>query len=83
MLPSNLNLNIGKPAGHNKKVLISNIDMNICSNRDMNKVAVFHQKSCSLAAPSKTHTFPKIHSMKSLDKTIMKTIQPTDKKNGC
>ena len=29
ILPSNLNLNIGKAAGYNNKVLISNIDMKI------------------------------------------------------
>ena len=37
MLPSNLNLNIGKTKGYNKKLLVSNTDMKIGSNRDMNK----------------------------------------------
>ena len=37
MLPSNLNLNIGKKKGYNDKVLVSNTDMNIGSNRDINK----------------------------------------------
>ena len=37
MLPSNLNLNIGKKKGYNNKILVSNTDMKIGSNRDMNK----------------------------------------------
>ena len=37
MLPSNLNLNIGKTKGYNNKILVSNTDMKTGSNRDMNK----------------------------------------------
>ena len=37
MLPSNLNLNIGKTKGYNNKILVSNTDMEICSNRGINK----------------------------------------------
>ena len=37
MLPSNLNLNIGKAKGCNNETLMSNIDMKIGSNRDINK----------------------------------------------
>ena len=37
MLPSNLNLNIGKRKGYNNKILVSNTDMKISSNRDINK----------------------------------------------
>ena len=36
MLPNNLNLNIGKTKGYNNKILVSNTDMKIGSNRDMN-----------------------------------------------
>ena len=36
MLPSNVNLNIGKK-GYNNKILVSNIDMKIASNRDINR----------------------------------------------
>ena len=36
MLPNNLNLNIGKTKGCNNKILVSNTDMKIGSNRDMN-----------------------------------------------
>ena len=37
MLPSNLNLNIGKTEGYNNKILVSNTDMKIGSNKDINK----------------------------------------------
>ena len=37
MIPSNLNLYIGKTKGYNKKILVTNTDMKIGSNRDMNK----------------------------------------------
>ena len=36
MLPSNLNLNIGKKKGYNKKILVSNTGMKIGSNKDIN-----------------------------------------------
>ena len=37
MLPRNLNLNIGKTKGCNNKVLMSNTEMKIGSNKDINK----------------------------------------------
>ena len=37
MLPSNLNLNIGKKKGFNNKILMRNTDTKIGSNRDINK----------------------------------------------
>ena len=36
MLPSNLNLSIENTKGYNKKILVSNTDMKIVSNRDIN-----------------------------------------------
>ena len=36
MLPSNLNLSIGKTKGYNNKILVSNTGIKICSNRDIN-----------------------------------------------
>ena len=36
MLPSNLNLSIENTKGHNNKILVSNTDMKIASNRDIN-----------------------------------------------
>ena len=37
MLPSNLKLNIRKKKGYNNKIFVSNTDMKIGSNRDINK----------------------------------------------
>ena len=37
MLPSNLNLNIGKMKGYNNKILVSNTGMKIGSNKDINR----------------------------------------------
>ena len=37
MLPSNLNLSIGRTKGYSNKILVSNTDMKIGSNRDMNR----------------------------------------------
>ena len=37
VLSSNLNLNIGKKEGYNNKILVSNTDMKISSNRDINR----------------------------------------------
>ena len=37
MLPSNLNLNIGKAKGYNNKILVRNIHMKIGSSRNINK----------------------------------------------
>ena len=37
MLPSNLNLNVGKAKGYNNNILASNTDMKTGSNRDINK----------------------------------------------
>ena len=37
MLPSDLNLSMGKTKGYNNKILVSNTDMKIGSNRDINK----------------------------------------------
>ena len=47
MLPSNLNLNIGKKKGYNNKILVSNIGVKIGSNRDINK----NHKKLPLDAP--------------------------------
>ena len=37
MLPSNLNLSIGKTKGYNNNILVSKTGMKIGSNRDINK----------------------------------------------
>ena len=71
MLPSNLSLNIEKTAGCNNKILVSNTDMKTGSNRNINRVEVYHKKFRLAASPE-------IHSMKSLDQPIIQTILPTD-----
>ena len=38
ILPSDLNLNIEKTNGYSNKILVSNTDMKIGSNRDINKI---------------------------------------------
>ena len=42
MLPSNLTLNIGKTKGYNNQILVSNTEMKIGSNRDINKDGAAH-----------------------------------------
>ena len=37
MLPTNVNLSIGKRKGYNNKILVSSTDMKIDSNRDINR----------------------------------------------
>ena len=37
MLPSNFNLSIGWTKGYNNKIFVSNTDMKIGSNRDINR----------------------------------------------
>ena len=37
MLPGNLNLSLGKKKGYNNKILVSNTDMEIVSNRNISK----------------------------------------------
>ena len=41
MLPSNLNLNIGKMAGYNNKILVSDTGMKIGSNKN---IKTYHRK---------------------------------------
>ena len=49
MLPSRLNLSVGKTKGYNNKILVSNTDMKIGSNRDINRD---HKKLASLDVPN-------------------------------
>ena len=51
MLPSNLILAIEKKEGYNNKILVSNTDMKIGSNRDINK----DRKKLSVAKPVARH----------------------------
>ena len=68
MLPSDLNLNIGKTKGYNNKILVSNTGMKIDSNKDINKD---HKKSIppeSGKAEGVAHDAPKM--MKNMDKPV-------------
>ena len=70
MLPSNLNLNIGKTKGYNNKILVSNTGMKIGSNRDINKD---HKKLTPpelSKAEDVAHAASKMHLMKSMDKPV-------------
>ena len=68
MLPSNLNLNIGKTKGYNNKILVSNTDMKTGSSRDINK----DHKKLAPPEPDKAgrvaNSAPKI--MKGMDKPV-------------
>ena len=77
MLESNLNLNIGKTAGYNNEILISNIDIKINSNRKINKAEIYPQiftKFQSLATPLVASATREMHLMKSLDDLIKYTM---------
>ena len=68
MLPSDLNLNIGKTKEYNNKILVSNTGMKIGSNRDINK----DHKNLTPAGPGRAegvaHDAPKM--MKSTNKPV-------------
>ena len=68
MLPSDLNLKIGKTKGYNNKILVSNTDMKICSNRDINKD---HKKlpppEPKIVIPAVRHDKPKMLNKKHND----------------
>ena len=68
MLPSDLNLNIRKTKGYNNKILVSNTDMKIGSNRDINK----DHKKLNTPEPGQAegvaHDTPKM--MKGRDKPV-------------
>ena len=52
MLPSNLNLSIGKTKGYNNKILVSNTGMKIGSNRHINR---HHKKMTPPDVPKKIY----------------------------
>ena len=64
MLPSNLNLKIGKKKAYNNKTLVSDTDMKIDSNRDINK----DYKKLLLDAPKKIVNSAARHDLKMLTK---------------
>ena len=70
MLPSNLNLNIGKTKGYNNKILASNTDIKIGSNRHINKDHKKLPPPDTSKAEGVVHAPPKMHLMKSTDKPV-------------
>ena len=82
MRPSNLNLSIGKTVGYNNKILISNTDMKIGFNKDINKD---HKKSSVTRLGSEreegaAHGAPKMHLIRSTDKPNKRDTKP---ENAC
>ena len=57
MLPSNLNLSIGKMKGYNNKILVSKTDMKTGSNRDINRD---HKKLTPSYVPNTVIPVPKM-----------------------
>ena len=53
MLPSNLNLNIGKTKGYNNKILINSVDMKIGPNIEINKDKLPEPEDVKYEAPAK------------------------------
>ena len=77
IIPSNLNLTIGKTSGYDNKTLINNIDLKIGSNTNTNKAKVSHQKSTrswSPSIPPAAHATPEMQSMKTLDKSLKDAV---------
>ena len=75
MLPSNLNLNIRKTVGYDNKILVSNTDMKISLNKDINKAVVYYKKSPvtpteSNNAEGAAHSATKMYLVKSTDNPI-------------
>ena len=75
MLASNLNLSIGKTKGYNNKILVSNTDMKICSNRDINKD---HKKlpppEPKIVIPAVRHDNPKMLTEKHNNEKLVITL---------
>ena len=70
MLPNDLNLNIENTNGYSNKILVSNTDMNIGPNRDINKDHKILTQLESGKAEGGAHAAPKMNLMKSTDKVV-------------
>ena len=76
MFPNDLNLSMGKTKGYNKKILMSNTDMKIGSNRDINKD---HKKLPrpdvpKTMIPAARHDNPKMLTEKHNDEKLVITL---------
>ena len=80
MLPSDLNLSMGKTKGYNNKVLVSNTDMKIGSNRDMDRdhkklpVTLPDNDIPKIAIPAVRHDNPKMFTEKRNDEKLAITL---------
>ena len=78
MLPRNLNLNIGKTKGYNDRILISLMDMKLCSKIEINKLT--HDKAAWYDALIKDKQPVKEHFMVQDDNRMMITKKHEDEK---
>ena len=80
MLPSDLNLSMEKTKGYNNKVLVSNTDMKIGSNKDMDRdhkklpVTLPHNDKPKIAIPVVRHDNPKMFTEKHNDEKLVITL---------
>ena len=80
MLSSDLNLNIGKTKGYNNKILVSNTDMKIGSNKDINKdhkklpVTPPDDDMPKIVIPVVRHNNPKMLTEKHNDEKLVITL---------
>ena len=80
MLPSDLNLSMGKTKGCNNKILVNNTDMNTGSNMDINKdhkkmpVIPLDDDVLQIVVPTAQHDNPKIFTEKHNDEKLVITL---------
>ena len=78
MLPSDLNLNMGKTKGYKNKILVSNTDMKIGSNRDINKddkkLAPLDDDMPKIVIPAARHENPKMLTEKHNEEKLVITL---------
>ena len=78
MLPSNLNLNMGKMKGYNNKILVINTDMKIGANKDINKdhkqLPPPDDDVPKIVIPAARHDNPKMLTEKHIDEKLVITL---------
>ena len=80
MLPSDLNLSMGKTKGYNNKILVSNTGMKIGSNKDIDKdhkklpVTLPDKNIPKIAIPAVRHDNPKMFTEKHNDEKLAITL---------
>ena len=78
MLPSDLNLSMGKTKGYKNKILVRNTDMKIGSNRDINrdhkKLPPLDDDMPKIVIPAARHENPKMLTKKHNDEKLVFTL---------